>query len=410
MNDRLILTDELLRQAFAKRMAQSPSPQLLDRIVTGAGGTSQAPVRWTRWPLRRRLAPEAAPRPRWRSVPALAGVAVVLAVSLTLFLAFRPARIGPGGTPSPRPTATSPATPSEPPSPTAVATLLGDHAAVRLHLGTSFEAVDPIDLTFADGSIWTADIHADDVRRFDPATLELQAVIPLPSPAGGPGWFATTPGAVWVSNQLGNGLTRIDPATNTVVVTLGDGGTCGAPVVAFDHVWQSMCDPDTFLRIDPATNALETIPAKGHGFLVAAGGRLITTVQNGLASLDPETFAFRPLTTSFGRLDVLLGAGGGSVWVSADGAVLRIDPADGATVATLRYQDVRGVAFSADHAWLTVGTIGSGGRGGIVEIDLATNAEVQVIPFGGSPLLPLEAAGALWVTDFDNSDLWRIEP
>ena len=32
----------------------------------------------------------------------------------------------------------------------------------------------------------------------------------------------------------------------------------------------------------------------------------------------------------------------------------------------------------------------------------------RTIPLQPSPFVPFEAGGALWVTDFDNSDLWRI--
>jgi hypothetical protein len=405
MNDRLVLTDELLRQAFAKRMAQGPDPRLLERIVEGAASVPQAraPRGWLRRP---RAGADAPTHGRWSSMPAFAGLVVAVAVTLSVILAIRQVSIGPGSTPSPNPTATpaASATPSEPPAPTPEEVPLGDHAALRLHLGNGFEPVDPIDVTFADGSIWTADIHANDVRRFDPASLELVAAIKVPSPAGGPAWFATTPAALWVSNQLGNGLTRIDPATNTVITTVGSGGTCGEPVVAFERVWQSICDSDTFLRIDATTNALETLPAEGHGFLVAAGDRFVTTDQDGLATLDPETLEFSPLPTTFRRLDALLGSDGETVWVLTDTGLVRVDPADGRSLVTFAYTNVTAVSFAGDHAWLSVGDVG------LIEIDLATNQEVQTIPFPGSPLVPLEAAGALWVTDFDNSDLWRIEP
>ena len=406
MNDRLVLTDELLRQAFAKRMAHRADPRLLERIVEGAASAPQAraPGGWLRRP--RAVGADAATHGRWSSMPAFAALVVAVAVTLSVILAISPVTIGPGSTPSPKPTATpaASATRSDPPAATPEAVPLGDHTALRLHLGSGFEAVDPIDVTFADGSIWTADIHSNDVRRFDPASLELVAQIKLPSPAGGPAWFATTPGALWVSNQLGNGLTRIDPATNTVITTLGSGGTCGEPVVAFERVWQSICDSDTFLRIDPTTNDLETLPAEGHGFLVAAGDRFVTTDQDGLGTLDPETLEFTPLSTTFQRLDALLASDGETVWVLTDTGVVRVDPADGRSLVTFPYTNVGAVGFADDHAWLSVGDIG------LIEIDLATNREVQTIPFPDSPLVPHEAAGALWVTDFENSNLWRIEP
>ena len=393
MNEPLVLTDDLLRRALQQRMAHAATPQLLGRVLTGAAATSQerAPRSWLRPAARRPML-----------LPAFAGLAAAVIVAVTVILALRPAINVPGGTPSPVPTPS--ASPTAIPEPTPQVVTLGTHRAVRLHLGTSFEAVDPISVAFADGSIWTANIHGNDVRRFDPETMALVARVPLVSPAGGPGWIASTPGALWVSNQLGNGVTRIDTATNTVVGTFGTGGTCGAPVVAFATVWQSICDSDTFLRIDPRTNALQTIPAEGYDFLVFGGGQLVTTSTDGLATLDPETLQLEPLAYMIPNLRQLLGADAQALWALVDTGVARIDIATGETLATFPYIDAKAIAIGDGRAWLTVSLVGA------VEIDLATNQELQTIPVEGSPLVPLEASGALWVTDFDNSNLWRIEP
>ena len=405
MNEQLQLTDDLLRRALAQRMAYDVPPRLLDRVVSGAAEVAQE--RAPRW---RSLGAVQAGQPArgWAPLPAFAGLAAAVVVALAAILAFRAAVVGPGGTPppsaSPSPTPTAPVAPTVIPEPTPEARQLGEHAAVRLHLGTGFEAVDPIGLAFADGSIWTADIHGNDVRRFDPATLELQARVPMVSPAGGPAWFASTADALWVSNQLGNGVTRIDPAANAVVDTFGTGGTCGAPVVAFSSVWQSLCDADTFLRIDPETNEVRTIPANGHDFLVLAGETLVTTSADGLATLDPDTFELQPLPYDIPNLRQLLGADAQALWALVDTGVVRVDAVSGETLATFPYVDARAVAIGDGRAWLTVGPLGA------VEIDLATNQELQTIPVEGSPLVPLEASGALWVTDLDNSNLWRIEP
>src|SRR5438128_1627259 len=98
------------------------------------------------------------------------------------------------------------------------------------------------------------------------------ARIPVPRAA----WSAVADDARWVTSQTGTGLTRIDPATNTVVAHAGDVPPCSAPVVAFDSIWQAACDADVVLQIDPARNAIvKTIPAQGHVFLVLAANRLI---------------------------------------------------------------------------------------------------------------------------------------
>jgi streptogramin lyase len=405
MNDNLVLTDDLLRRALEHRMAHLPAPQLLERIVSGAAGTAQdrTPRQW----LRRRRAgfAPAERQPWWSGVPALGGAAAIALTAVLLVLALRPVLNVPGATPSAVPGAS--ASPSAPPSVRPPATpesmLLGDHPALR----ASLTGADPIDVELAFGSLWTAGIHGPDVRRFDPATLVEQARIPVPSPAG-PAWFVATDEELWVTNQLGSGLTRIDPATNSLVGTIGSGPTCGAPVVSLESIWQSYCDGSTFQRLDPVAKiVLDTFPAEGHSFLVALGDRLITSTSTGLAEMDPDSGDFTDLPGTIPGFRNLFGTGGTSdgttVWVQTDAGVERINPNTGESVATFPYVDARSIAFIDGRAWLTVRFVGA------IEIDLATNTELQTVPLQ-SVDIPLEAAGVLYVTDFDNRALWRIEP
>jgi streptogramin lyase len=399
MNDRLVLTDDLLRRALERRMAHAASPHLLDRIVAGAGAVEQD--RPPRGLVGRRLELGS-----WRRLPALAGAVAVLVVAILVVASLRPRIDVPGATPSAAPTPTG--SPAAPPAATPEAIALAGHAAVRLPLGFG---TDPIDTTFAFDSVWTANIHGNDVRRFDPVTLAQQARISLP-PESGPAWLIATPTELWVTNQLGGGLTRIDPATNTVIGRAGAGPTCGSPFVALESVWQAACDAGTFLRLDPGSGeTLDTIPAAGHGFLVGVGDRLITSDADGLVELDPDTGGFTPIPGSIpGYRDPASGSGqlfasdGEVVWIATDTGPARVDVDAGRVIETFPYPDATQVSFSGGHAWLVVNLVG------VVEIDLATNQVVQIIPVLQSPAVAREADGALWVTDFDNSYLWRIEP
>ena len=64
------------------------------------------------------------------------------------------------------------------------AQVLGGRAALRLSLGRD---VAPIDLISAFDSIWIADIHANEVRRYDPTTMAEQARIPVSGGHSRPG-------------------------------------------------------------------------------------------------------------------------------------------------------------------------------------------------------------------------------
>jgi sugar lactone lactonase YvrE len=343
----------------------------------------------------------------WRG-SALAGAALgIVLVVVVLGLALRPGGTGPGTsgspggsaspspvlTPSPSPTPVATATVS----PTPVPTTLNGLSAQRLSLGLD---AGPIAVTEAFGSIWVADIRAGDVRRFEPATMRELARIPVPGAA----WFAIADSALWVTNQLGTGLTRIDPETNTVVAHVGDVPPCAAPVVAFDSIWQAACDAAVYLRIDPVRNVVvETIPAQSHGFMVLAAGQLIVIGPDGLARLDPETGAFTAIPNPAAVGAEFFASDGITIWVKNNAGMARIDPADGRTIAGLSYPDAHATAFAGDHAWLTVTGLG------VLEIDMATTKVTRTIPLLPSAGIPFEAGGALWVTDFDNSDLWRIE-
>jgi virginiamycin B lyase len=338
--------------------------------------------------------------------PALVGAAAVVLAVVALAVVFRPADTGPGviQTPSPSPNpssivtpAPSTALPETPAPPTPVPTTLGALSANSLFLGPD---AAPIAVTEAFGSIWVADIHANDVRRFEPGSMRELARIPVPSAA----WFAVADGALWVTSQTGTGLSRIDPATNTVVAHVGDVPPCAAPVVAFDSIWQSACDAGVILRIDPARNAVaETIPSEGHAFLVLARGRLITLGPEGLARLDPETGGFTTIANPAAIGVDFLGSDGTTVWVTSSLGMTRIDPVNGRTIGSVPGLPAMAISFAGDHAWLAVD------RQGVLEIDLATTAVRRTIKVLPAPLVPLEANGRLWVTDFESSVLWRID-
>jgi hypothetical protein len=281
--------------------------------------------------------------------------------------------------------------------PTPEAVRVGDALAQRLRLGGDFA---PIDVVGAFESIWVSGIHAGQVRRLDPTTMSELARIDV----GGPAWFLEANAALWVAQQAGVGMTRIDPGTNEITGHVGDVPPCGPAAFALDSIWVSACDADVYLRIDPESLAItDTIRAQGHRWVVLAGGDLITLGADGLARLDPSTRAFTPVPGSPGAGAEFIGSDGVTVWLRTDNGVLRIDPSDGRTVATFPYSTASTVTFSGGHAWLSINFVG------ILEIDLATSTVLRTIPLQAADVTR-EVAGALWSTDFANSDLWRIEP
>jgi hypothetical protein len=387
MTQAIRLTDELLEAALRARMQTAPNSALLDRIITAAATTQQD--RRGRRLLQRSWAPVRV------QLPAFAGVAAAVIALTLLFAALRAPSVGPKLSPSPSPTSAA----TSRPLPTPELRLMGTSRGLRLRFGGD---TAPIDLIDAFGSMWTADIHGPAVSRINPDTLQEIVRIPV---AGGPAWFVEAAGALWVTTQNGIGITRIDPATNEPTVSVGDAPPCGRPALRNGEIWVAACDADAFLRIDPVSaTVIATIPAKGHGWVLLAGSRLVTLGPEGLAELNPSSGSFARIGAGAGVGGTLLAADAGSIWVGFDDRVERIGASDGAVLATLEYRGAQSMSIAGDHAWLTVDNTG------VLEIDLATNAVTKTVPLLPSPLVPREAFGALWVTDFNNSDLWRIQP
>jgi DNA-binding beta-propeller fold protein YncE len=366
-------------------MRTAPSQTLFDRIVAAAATVPQTRPPMS-WPGR------AGQRIRLQ-LPALASVAASAIALLLAFGILAPTRPTPGASPSPTPASTQAA------APTPETRLMGTSRGERLRLGGD---TAPIDIIDAFGFIWSADKHAGAVSQIDPASLQEVARIPV---GGWPAWFVVASNSLWVTDELASGIARIDQNPVASGVRVGDATICGAPALDGGDIWVSACDADKFLRIDPVANAVvQTIPAKGHRLILEAGGRLVTVGADGLAILDPASRSFSRVGAGVGAGGTLLGWDGTSVWVALNLAVERIDPANGQVIATFPYVGAQAIAFAGDHAWLTVD------NRGVLKIDLASNEVVQTVPLLPSPQVPLETRGALWVTDYNNSDVWRIRP
>ena len=374
-----------------------------DHVIEGvfaATTRSRQVRRW--WPP----AFTALPMERRLSMPvALAAIAIVAVC------AFGATKLLPSTGVAGQPTPGPPATPSPTglaPLPSPRSTTLDGLSAQVVRLGAD---AGPIDVVEAFGSIWVANIHSNDVSRLDGTTLEQQARIPA---GAGPAWFAATETGLWVTNQLGGGLALIDPATDTVVIRVGEGHPCGPPVVAFGDLWASACDSDEILRIDlaaikdmeaglrfPSTDQLYTkIPAVGYAWLALVDGRLISGSRTTLAEIDPETNEITDLGICCGDV---MASDGQAVWLNRGSDIARVD-LEGTVLATHPFPGGQtGVTFVDGRAWLAVGEVGA------VEVDLATDKVLRTIDLPATTLLAREIDGVLWVTNFDTSDLWRID-
>jgi virginiamycin B lyase len=189
--------------------------------------------------------------------------------------------------------------------------------------------------------LWVASPKLAGAVRYDAATLEMRASIPL-----GRDVFEIKigPEAVWASGESGGGMVwRIDPATNQVVtsISLSDSTPIGL-LTAFGSVWVGSRGRGVIYRIDPATNTVaETIKVNGSigGIGVGPDAIWASGFEDGtIYRIDPATNSVSgSLSTTYLTLGPPLVAFE-SIWVGAleQDAVLRIDPAvfDGSAATT----------------------------------------------------------------------------
>ena len=141
------------------------------------------------------------------------------------------------------------------------------------------------------GSLWVADVVADQVLRIDPATGDVDARVDVGT---APTAIAVGDDAVWVSNFNDATVSRIDPDTDDVS---GDpvilGGKPGSLAFGLGYVWVTRTKDDTVIRIDTATNEwtgeVFEVGDNPTGIAVGAGHVWVTnTGDDTITRLTPD--------------------------------------------------------------------------------------------------------------------------
>ncbi|MDP9301418.1 MAG: protein kinase, partial [Actinomycetota bacterium] len=184
-------------------------------------------------------------------------------------------------------------------------------------------------IVVAIGSIWLADADRDRVLRYDPSSPSAEPVV-IPVDDGqvadaAPGSLSLGSGAaagIWVANELGDSVIRINPETNEVA----DRIQVQAPTaVAADDsgVWVTSEANDRVHHFDPVEGrALRTfehadgIPDGPTAIVIAPSGVWIgSDLESAVARIDPETNAVDRLALG-GITGGMTVDGNGDVWVA----------------------------------------------------------------------------------------------
>jgi YVTN family beta-propeller protein len=182
-----------------------------------------------------------------------------------------------------------------------------------------FAPVNPV--AVGHGAVWSTRTYGE-IARIDPNTDKLVATIPV---GNSPRSIATGLGAVWVTDDTDNSVSRIDPeSANAVTATTPVGQGPSAVAVGEGAVWVANTHDDTVARIDPGTAAVTaTIPVGSRPMGVAVGGGAVwvaNSLGGTVSRIDPETNRVEA-TIEVGEAPQGLTFAHGLLWVSVQAGV-----------------------------------------------------------------------------------------
>jgi virginiamycin B lyase len=227
-------------------------------------------------------------------------------------------------------------------------------------------------------------------------------------------------GALWVGEGSGaeiGTVVRVDPGAGTVQARVPIPSPGLRPesslAVTDDAVW-ALVDGDVdgrlLVAVDPATNTVrETFPAPPAAEALRGGfGSLwVATSRQSVVRVDPADGSTQAtVDTGFGSRFMTVGED--AVWVmnQDDGTVSRIDPDTDTAVATVQVSEGRipggDIAAGDGAVWVRTETELA------TAIDVATDEVVRVLgPATGSGSIAV-TPGAVWITAHDVRQVYRV--
>jgi virginiamycin B lyase len=285
------------------------------------------------------------------------------------------------------------------------------------------------------GSLWVVDYDgakgvvegADDdtdfreghVQRFAEVTrIELATNRVLARIRGtGASYLAVGDDAVWVDDELGKAVSRIDPDTNRVVTTIDLDFKPAQMAAGFGSIWvvgyPEIEGKSQLARIDPATNAvIAQIPLGTFALNVAVGEGSVWVTDTGtgkLLRIDPSSDRV-VASAELGKDAGAVAAGEGAVWVADPTAnlVLRFDPKSLRVVARIAIPepngDQGGIAVGGGRVWYATHDGYS-----MISIHPEDNRVDGRVVGAAGPSGVVIGDGAIWVTNFDRGTITRID-
>ena len=223
--------------------------------------------------------------------------------------------------------------------------------------------------------------------------------------------MAVGEGGAWVPDISTDTITKIDPATNSIVLTISVEmyGSEGSVVLGEGSLWfpRYADGKPLLLRYDSATGAEQariSMPP-GNGVTVAFGSVWVTgELQDQLYRIDAATNELAA-TINIGAGPAFITAGFGSIWVIelSDGVVQRINPETNAVIATIATGGHEGgdIITGGGYVWATYHD-----ELPLVQINPKTNQAHIYAGTGFGDALAF-GAGSIWIS---GETIARISP
>lgn len=233
--------------------------------------------------------------------------------------------------------------------------------------GTAGLGTAPAGIAADRHGVWVSDARAATVMLVDPERLTVKRTIrarstPLRLPYSDAGSLAIGYGSLWFASGERT-ISRIDPDKGVVRFAIRDvmtgGPGLGGIVAGAGAVWVAGLHAVT--RISPASNSvvaeIELALFRATGLAVSQNAVWVSDVGSDQVFLIDPGRSLAAGATKVGGQPLSVARGAGSLWVanSGDGTVSRIDPTSGRVTATITVGgSPNGIAVTDGEVWVTV--------------------------------------------------------
>ena len=341
-----------------------------------------------------------------------------LLVSILMLVSVLLSACAPAPTPAPTPVPPIAVLPTAVPTiaPTAIIPVVPPAAKVI----AEWKITDPSFIAFGFDSVWVTGHHNRTMTRIDPASNTIVAVIK--GVGGGPEQALAVGDELWVTGQY-NDTTWIDPKSNTVIDSAPKlKGQYLFIAFGFNSLWVTT-RYDGLDRIDPITHQVTASIELDDGVADDCMNDVLTTAtaiwvdhcdEQELIKIDPATNTIvsktpysKMISEARALANIPIGKGTDFIWRMVTGGLLRIDPGTGVGLTYLPLDaNQMGNGFFAvtDNAvWLA-------GDGQINRVNVATNQidETYTTAYTGRAKIGV-GFGSVWLRNYEQSLIQRLD-